>query len=314
MNSRFMSAVVLMTVLFANAASSEAGFTLYVSEGNQIDSLNQNGKISTFATGLQTPFGLALDSAGDLYVNDFNGSGILRYSPTGAFLGVFASTANIGQGVGLAFDSFGNLYTPVFNGSYVNRFSPTGTYLGVFASTIYGTGSAPTGLAFDGSGNLYVSNSSGNVSSTAQGNIVEFSPTGAFLRVFASQGVNAPQGLAFDSVGDLYVTNLNNDTITEYSPTGAYLGVFASTGLDGPRSVAFDSVGDLYVTNLNNGTITEYSPSGAYLGVLVSGLSSPEFLAFATSTVPEPTSRLLLGIGVLSLLGSRSGCLRRWLA
>ena len=41
-------------------------------------------------TGLDFPFGLAFDRAGNLYVSNYNSNTIEEFSPTGEELGVFA--------------------------------------------------------------------------------------------------------------------------------------------------------------------------------------------------------------------------------
>jgi len=59
-------------------------------------------------TGLSLPTGLALDSAGNLYVANYGNSTITKFTPSGAG-SVFASTGLNGP-ESLAFDSAGNLY------------------------------------------------------------------------------------------------------------------------------------------------------------------------------------------------------------
>jgi serine/threonine-protein kinase len=67
----------------------------------------------------------------------------------------------------------------------------------------------PEGLAFDHDGNLYVANTSSDT-------ILEFSPSGVDLGVFAS-GLDDPRDLAFDSNGNLYVSKSENDTIRKFA-------------------------------------------------------------------------------------------------
>jgi len=230
---------------------------------NTITRYDQNGAPSSFTSAfVNGPNGLALDSAGNLYVST-NSNTIEKFAPDGSDLGVFASTG-LNFPLGLAFDSLGNLYAANFAGGAVEKFTPAGAG-SVFANVV-----RPTGLAFDATGNLYVSNF-GNT-------IEEFSPGGAPLGSFASTGLNNPEGLAFDSLGNLYAANNGSDTIEEFSPTGVDLGVFASAGLSGPIGLASDSAGNLYAVNANNATIEKFAPNGSASFFAGTGFS-PAFIA-----------------------------------
>ena len=147
-------------------------------------------------TGLVDPVGLALDSAGNLYVANGQGNNILKFTP-GGVSSVFA--AGLSNPYGLAFDSAGNLYVSNWGNSTVDKISPGGS-VSLFASTGL---DYPQGMAFDSAGDLYVANWG-----DFNGTIEKFSSTGTNLGVFASVGGGEPQGLAFDSEGNLYVAEL----------------------------------------------------------------------------------------------------------
>ncbi len=138
----------------------------------------------------QTHAGLLVPAApnASLYVSNYSGNSIEKYSSTGTDLGVFANTALNGPS-GLAFDQSGNLYAANLAGNSIEKFSSTGTDLGIFANTGL---NVPFGLAFDSTGNLYAANSG---SST----IEKFSPTGTDLGIFANTGLSEPLFLAFDN-------------------------------------------------------------------------------------------------------------------
>ena len=131
--------------------------------------------LATLNVGAGTAFGLAVNSSGNLLVTSPYSNRIRLFSPTNADLGVFASTG-LNIPVYLAFDSDGNIYVDNQGDGTIRKFSATGTDLGVFATT---TANYVQQMVFDSSGNLLVANS-------ATGNIVEFTPTGASLGNFAS--------------------------------------------------------------------------------------------------------------------------------
>ena len=104
---------------------------------------------------------------------EYGSSLVEKFSPTGANLGVFASTG-LSFPTGLAFDAAGNLFVANAGTGAVTKFSATGTFVGTFASGLAG----PQGLAFDSAGNLYVT--SGQFSSNG-GLVEKFSPIGTIL-------------------------------------------------------------------------------------------------------------------------------------
>lgn len=88
------------------------------------------------ADGLASPFGLAFDTAGNLYVS--NGTGgpthtgsVLKFAPDG--VGSMFADTGLDFPFGLAFDRAGNLYVSNYNTNTIEEFSPTGEDLGVFA-------------------------------------------------------------------------------------------------------------------------------------------------------------------------------------
>jgi hypothetical protein len=93
---------------------------------------------------LHGPWGLAFDSAGNLFEAD-SGSGNIYEFTRGGVQSSFASGLN--HPVGLAFDSTGNLFEGDFNSGNINKFTPAGTQ-SLFASGLNG----PTLLAFQGEG------------------------------------------------------------------------------------------------------------------------------------------------------------------
>jgi sugar lactone lactonase YvrE len=95
---------------------------------------------------------IAFDQSGNLYAPNNSTGAIVRISPTGADLGVFATLPGA---EGIAFDPIGNVYVSSYSGTVIEKYSASGADEGTFASielsNIYG-------LAFDSHGNLYVAN------------------------------------------------------------------------------------------------------------------------------------------------------------
>jgi DNA-binding beta-propeller fold protein YncE len=140
-------------------------------------------------------WGLAFDSAGNLYAADGGAQTIYKFAPNGART-VFAGPSEFAEGespVGLAFDSSGNLFVSIETftdpgADSIVYFSPTGV------KSLFATGlTTPRGLAFDGLGNLFVAEASGEF---LPGDILKFPSDGGMPEVFAS-GFFRPQFLTF---------------------------------------------------------------------------------------------------------------------
>jgi sugar lactone lactonase YvrE len=143
----------------------------------------------------QPNWGLAFDSAGNLYAADGGAQTIYKFAPNGArsvFAGPSAFDPSV-YPVGLAFDSIGNLFVSTealanFSGDdTILKFTPSGM------KSTFATGlSFPRGLAFDGSGNLFVA----EANAIPDGDILKFPPSGGPPTVFAS-GFGRPEFLTF---------------------------------------------------------------------------------------------------------------------
>ena len=121
------------------------------------------GTQSTFASGFSVPYGLAFDSASNLFVSDYNyGNGIIcEYTPGGT-RSTFAS--GFSRPTGLAFNSAGKLFAADWASGNIYEIKADGTR-STFASGL----NWPTCLAFDSAGNLFEADES-------SGNIYKFTP------------------------------------------------------------------------------------------------------------------------------------------
>jgi DNA-binding beta-propeller fold protein YncE len=102
---------------------------------------------STFASGLSNPWGLAFNSAGDLFETDEESGNIYKFTP-GGVRSTFASGFGFGGGGGLdglAFNNAGNLFVVNYGSGNIYEFTPGGVR-STFASGL----KQPTFIAFQG--------------------------------------------------------------------------------------------------------------------------------------------------------------------
>jgi sugar lactone lactonase YvrE len=227
-----------------------------------IDEFAPNGVRNTFGSGLTSPFALAFDSGGNLFVadagNENAGSGaVYKFTPAGA-----RTTFALGLSVpvGLAFDSAGNLFATEFYSGLIYKITPNGVR-STFASGL----GEPQGLAFDSAGDLFVATS-------GEGTVYKFTPTG--VRSTFASGLTWPFALAFDSGGNLFVADGGDPwdyppldgAVYKFTPTG--LRSILASGLTYPNGLAIDSADNLFVAESHweqrtlVGSILKVTPSG----------------------------------------------------
>jgi len=184
-NHTSLGPLAVAAALLAAPGPSHAD-TLYVSTAfnNTIEMFDSatGADLGAFAnTGLNCPYGLAFDSAGNLYAANIFANTIEKFTPGGAGA-VFAS--GLGWPCGLAFDRTGNLYAANYGDDTIAKLTPEGVGSLIAAPELF----YPAGLAFDAAGNLYVANCGG-------GTIVKFTPDGVEIeqiKLFARQRAHAP--------------------------------------------------------------------------------------------------------------------------
>ncbi len=300
-------------------AISSAG-NLYVSDyfNNTIRKISSAGAVTTLAGLAGTagsangtnnsarfwgPQGVAVSSAGTIYVADTANSIVrvvtpagvvttLAGSPSGGSANGASSIARFYNPHNIAVDGLTNVYVADTQNSVIRKITSLGVVSvlagspGVFGSAD-GPGtsalfSGPQGVAVDGAGNVYVADTgnstirlitSGGVVSTLAGmagNPGNADGTGTGAQFYQ------PQGVAVDSTGNVYVADTWNHTIRKITPGGVTstlaglagtLGSFDGTNSEArfnyPAGVALDSSGNLYVADYNNHTIREVTPAGA---------------------------------------------------
>jgi DNA-binding beta-propeller fold protein YncE len=152
------------------------------------------GSVPGTPDALQANWGLAFDSAGNLYAADGNAQTIYEFAPNGART-VFVGPSAFAPGespVGLAFDGSGNLFVSIETftdpgADSIVYFTPTRV------KSTFATGlTFPRGLAFDSLGNLFVA----EANAIPDGDILKFPPGGGSPTVFAS-GFGRPEFLTF---------------------------------------------------------------------------------------------------------------------
>ena len=240
---------------------------------------------------LNAPPGVAVDSAGNLYIADYNNR--IRKVSNGVIVTVAGGASSFGDNgpaigaelfhpYGVAVDSTGNLYIADSGNSRIRKVS-NGVVTTVAGNGTRGFGgdngpaigaqlNEPYGVAVDSAGNLYIADSGNSrIRMVANGVITTVAGKGTPSYsgdngMATSAGLYSPYGVAVDSAGNLYIADTLNDVIREVSNGviatvaggGSLLGsggAATSAQLTGPDGVAVDSAGHLYIADSGNARI-----------------------------------------------------------
>ena len=147
------------------------------------------------AAGLNTPYGVAVDASGSVYISDYNNHRIRKVNTSG-IISTFAGNGTAG-------------------------------YTGNGGQATAAELSYPRGVAVDAAGNVYIADYNNNV--------IRMVNTAGIISTFAGNGtqgytgdggpataaaLNYPQGVAFDALGNVYIADVSNNRIRKVSTAG----------------------------------------------------------------------------------------------
>lgn len=263
--------------------ATDAAGNYYISDwiGNAVREVTANGVINTIAGNgtlgysgdggpatsaqLNTPCGVVVDPAGDIYIADTGNDVVREVTPDGNINTIAGNNTRGYSGDGSA-PASAQLYSP-------------------------------TGLALDAAGNLYISDCGNNVIRVVTpGAGTIFTLAGNIEPGYSGDGGPAgnaqfsyPKGLAMDSSGNLYIADFGNSAIRKITPGGTITtiagngtagyfgdgGPAASAELSYPISVAADSSGNVFIADTSNQRVREVQASGTI--VTVAGDGTPGY-------------------------------------
>jgi phospholipase C len=218
--------------------------------------------------GLDHPEGIAVDSAGDIWVANAGANDVAEFSSRGTLKASFGAS-ELNQPEAVAV-SGGTVYVADLGDSRIAEFTTSGGYTGSISVP------TPTGVAVAGdNGDIWVSSAS-----YLYGNgIYEFSPSGTRLRAEESTqsaygSFGEPGGIAVSSSGDVYVTQRDYGLVSEYDAAGDFITEFglhssASENLEFPEGIAIDQTGHIWVADSGKNRLTEYGPQTKPVGEVV---------------------------------------------
>ncbi|MDB5032561.1 putative Ig domain-containing protein [Mucilaginibacter sp.] len=230
------------------------------SSGGAIASFTGYG-IGTQVTGvtLSSPFGIAKDASGNIYVANSAANNIIKYSTGGTISAFITGVINP---VGLVFDSSGNCYV-LSNAaaSKVYKYPSTGGSTGTLLT--FGATALQTsfGIAIDAADNLYITNYSGTTTNTYKVYKCSTSGGSPLLTIASTTNLSQPVNVALDNAGNIYILNIRNNTVVKYNSAGTFQSSLITT-TGAPYGLCVDGAGHIYVGDPGAGTVKVYNPAG----------------------------------------------------
>ncbi|MFL6324092.1 MAG: 6-bladed beta-propeller [Nitrososphaeraceae archaeon] len=164
---------------------------------------------SSIEGSLDKPWGVAVDSSGNILVTDKGRNMAFKFTSDGKYLQTLVSTGpadgQLQHPHGIAIDSSGNFYIADQVHANIQKFSPDGKFLLKFGSEGRGEGPffhRPHGVAVDSSGNIFVADSGNH-------RVEKFSPDGTLIKSWGH--FKDPHDIRIDASGNVYLINTTYD-------------------------------------------------------------------------------------------------------
>ncbi len=237
------------------------------------------------AAQINTPTGVAVDSAGNVYIADYTNHRIRRIAAGSGEMSTFAGTGVSG-------------------------------FLGDGGAATAARISGPTGLAVDAAGNVYIADQFNNrirkvtvatgIISTVAGNGVAGFSGDAGLATAAQ--LNRPTGVVVAASGNFYIADAYNHRVRKVTSATGVITTTAGTGTagyngDGPATganlyyawgVAVDAEENVFIADYNNHRIRKVTAATGIIST-VAGMTGAGFIGEAG---PGPSARLYYPTGV----------------
>jgi uncharacterized protein (TIGR03437 family) len=310
-----------------------------VDPGGNIATIAGNGNASYFGDGLQArsasvnhPEGVAVDSAGNVYVADTLDNAIRKITTDGVITTVAgfgtpgfsgdggpATKAALDHPRGVAVDAAGNIYIADTGNNRVRKVDFLGNI-----TTVADRLSGPRGVAVDRNGVLYIADTGHN--QVLRDNVIIagngaccYSGDGDFA---TAARLNGPAGISVDAAGSVYVADAGNNAVRVLRPVSANIGLTAilnaasnrpgavapgeivaifGAGLLGTKSVLFNGIPApvLYSTDTQIGAIVPYALTASNLQVVA---QTP-----VATSAPLPSTLTAIAPGIFTTDGSGAG-------
>ena len=250
------------------------------------------GQIGTGPGQFRLPDGLAVDTAGTVWVADRDNNRIQKFTHEGKVqpfepfkrTHLTSKPGDFNLPYGVAVNGIGELYVADTQNHRIQWFTPEGKLIKVWGSkgTAPGQFNTPRGLTVDVFGNVWVADHTNH-------RVQKFSHDGKLLGVWGRNGGDGtpgdapgeffePRGMSSDSEGNIYVAEMVSHRVQVLRNDGTYLRSWGKGGGGGylqvgsafgefrlPYQTAVDAAGRVWVTDTDNERLQVFTREGAFV-------------------------------------------------
>lgn len=245
---------------------------------------NANGQFNT-------PYDMATDSNGNVFVLDRGNNRVQKFSANGTYISKFGlsgyATGEFSSPHAIAIDANNNIYVADTMNLRIQKFDANGTFIRAWGATpAMHSAMAVYDIALDGNGNLYAAvydfiNQNANyhyarilkydisqVSSTTDPTLIgEYGTYGT-----AAGNIQWPKAIAIDSAGNVLIADSDRTKIIKLTSNLVYQSEFGSydfNATDGTfvtiSSLALDASGNIYVGDSYRNRIQVFDANGTFI-------------------------------------------------
>ncbi len=212
-----------------------------------------------------SPGGVALDSAGDVYVTSEGMYGRVVKLTAGSNATTVLPFHGLYQPQGLAVDGAGTVYVADFNNRVVSLAAGSNDQKVLPFSGL----SYPEGVAVDSQGAVYVAD-------RGNSRVVKLAAGSKTQTELPFNGLKNPDGVAVDAAGTVYVADTDNNRIGKLDANSNTQAELPFQNVSVPWGIAVDNSGTVYVTEHDKSDVLKF-PAGSNTPTVLpfDGLNTP---------------------------------------
>jgi hypothetical protein len=199
------------------------------------------------------PDGVDVDFMGNIFVTEWAGREVCKYSPEGQLLMRFGG---FGQPNGIVVDKKGYIYVADQTGCSITKYDSLGAKVMTITDVRH-----PDGVALDSLGNIYSVE-------METAHLVKYDPQGNLLARVGSYGslpgqFDHPGDVEIDKYQNIWVVDRNNDRVQVFDPEFNLVGILGAMGHDAeqfnkPEGIALSDMLDIFVADRNNDRVQKF--------------------------------------------------------